>query len=331
MSHQSTVDQLSCIYQRIRPYIQVTPLLEVESLSQLTGGRVLLKAESLQKTGAFKFRGALYRLMMLSESEKKQGVIAYSSGNFAKGLASAGRLLDITVHLVMPHDAPKNKIASARAQGARITLCDSHTPSREEAASNLAAQIAHKSGKLLLHPFDDTILIQGQASVAIELKQQLIDSGWSCQQILCPVGGGSLVAGTSMVFPPSVQIRAIEAQGYAGMKQSLEQKTLSRAEGGSPCDCDALQALQPGQSNWETVRKKRVIGSEVHPSAVKQAMQLAYQELKLVLEPSGAIALGSVIQNPELYQHQAIVAIATGGNVDTETFTSFCLQPNSPN
>ena len=322
-----SIRELHRIYQQIKPYIRVTPLMEVESLSTLIMGRVWIKPESLQKTGAFKFRGALYRLMMLTEDEKKQGVTAYSSGNFARGLATAGRLLNISVNLVMPHDAPANKIASARAQGANVTLCDSSTPSREEAASQMATEIARQNQQVLLHPFDDLPLIKGQASVAVELKQQLLEKNIPCQQILCPVGGGSLVAGTSMVFHQSVQITAVEPEGYGGMMLSLSKQTPSRATGNSNSTCDALQALEPGRVNLTIALDNKVTGLTVSSDAVRQAMKLAFNELKLVLEPSGAIALGAVIEHPELFREKHLVVIATGGNVDQQTFVSALNHP----
>ena len=296
------IRELNSIYQQIKPFIRVTPLIEVERLSDLTMGRVWIKPESLQKTGAFKFRGALYRLMMLTEEQKKQGVTAYSSGNFALGLATAGKLLSISVNLVMPHDAPANKITRARSQGARVTLCEHNIPSREEAASLLAAEIAEKNQQILLHPFDDLHLIKGQASVAVELKQQLLAANLHCQQILCPVGGGSLVAGTSMVFHTSTQVIAVEPEGYAGMMLSLANQHRTRAKGNTLSGCDALQALEPGKVNFEIACNHGVTGLTVSAPAVQKAIHLAFHELKLVLEPSGAIALAAVMEHSELFR-----------------------------
>ncbi|OED43479.1 hypothetical protein ACH42_10130 [Endozoicomonas sp. (ex Bugula neritina AB1)] len=319
---EPSIQELDSIYQLIKPHTRVTPLIKVESLSELIEGKVWIKPESLQKTGAFKFRGALYRLMTLSKEAKKQGVTAYSSGNFARGLATAGKLLNISVNLVMPHDAPENKIISARQQGATVTLCSSQTPSREEAASLMAAKIAKEQQQTLLHPFDDLTLIKGQASVAVELKQQLSEAEIQCQQILCPVGGGSLVAGTSMVFKNNTQITAVEAEGYAGMQLSLAHQLQSRAKGDALCECDALQALEPGKENLDIALRNRVNSLVVSAPAVRQAMKLAFDELKLVLEPSGAISLAAIIEKPELFRHTTLTVIATGGNVDHGTFAS---------
>lgn len=311
---------LEDIYRQLQPHTVVTPLLEIEILSQLTGGRVLVKPESLQKTGAFKFRGALYRLKHLNKEQQKQGVTAYSSGNFAQGLAAAGKLLGIPVTLVMPHDAPANKIHNAARYGANVKLCHDNLPSREEAASQMATELAQSRQQLLLHPFDDPLIIYGQASVAIELEHQLKEHSIHCQQVLCPVGGGSLVAGASLVFESPVQVVAVEASGYEGMNLSLIKGELCRAAGDKASDCDALQALQPGDANLEIVLKTGITGRVVSEEYIYKAIQLAYQELKLVFEPSGAIALAAIMENPDAFQQQTVVAIATGGNIDKDKF-----------
>ena len=315
-----TKAELEGIYQQLKPHTVTTPLIELENLGKLTGGRVLVKPESLQKTGAFKFRGALYRLSNLSKEQQKQGVTAYSSGNFALGLAAAGRLLEIPVTLVMPHDAPANKVHNAAYYGANVKLCHDQQPSREEAASNMAKEIAEQRQQLLLHPFDDELIIQGQASVAVELAEQLKEADIRCHQILCPAGGGSLVAGASLVFKPPVQVVAIEPLGYQGMNLSLMKGERCRAAGDHPSDCDALQALEPGRANLDIVLKTGVTGRVVSAQYIPKAVQLAWQELKLVLEPSGAIALAAIMENPDAFRQQTVIAIATGGNVDKEKF-----------
>ena len=322
LSSEPLLDELKRIYQNIRPHIRITPILELDRLSQLIQGRVFVKAECLQKTGAFKFRGALHRLMSLSTSEKQQGVAAYSSGNFASGLATAGRLLGIKVNLVMPHDAPNNKIKSARDQGAVVILCKSNTPSREEAASNMASELADKNQQVLLHPFDDLQLIKGQASLAIELEEQLRVANVNVHDILCPVGGGSLLAGTSMVLHKRINITAVEPKGFAGMTLSLTKGEKTRDKGDQPCDCDALQALEPGNANLKIVQNKGHTGLTVSPQKIREAMNIAFHDLDLVLEPSGAIALAAVLEHPHQFKGKNLVAIATGGNVDHSIFTT---------
>lgn len=312
--------QLLEVFEYLIPHVRTTPLMESDRLGKLIDGEVLIKPESLQKTGAFKFRGAFYRLGTLNNQHKKQGVIAYSSGNFAQGLATAGNLLNIPVTLVMPCDAPRNKINNAKRQNARVILCQKNQPSREEAASQLARELAFQNQQLLLHPFDDPLIIAGQASVALELEQQLQKAQYSASHILCPVGGGSLVAGSSLVFNSDSQVWAVEAEGYQGMHLSLTAGKKCRASGNIPSTCDALQALEPGKANLEVVLRTGVKSLVVSDDYVKDALKLAFEELKLVLEPSGAIALAAILQHPYQFRGKTIVAIATGGNVDRGTF-----------
>ena len=318
-----TPDILKEVYQQQQPYTRVTPLLLSESLSKRIHGEVLVKAESLQKTGAFKFRGAIYRLLSLTPELRQRGVTAYSSGNFARGLAAAGQILKIKVTLVMPADAPENKISNARKLGAHIVLCQQMEPSREEAAQKLSEEIAAQNGSVLLHPFDDPEIIKGQSAVGIELMQQLQEKQTLCQSLLCPVGGGSLVAGCSLLFDTfntGTQVYGVEPEGYAGMNQSLMVNQLSRAPGKNLSHCDALLSRSPGKANFEVVRQTRVKGLQVSEHFVVEAIQMAFEELKLVLEPSGAIALGALLQNPDAFRGQTVVVIATGGNVDRTLF-----------
>ena len=316
---------LDSIYALIKPYVRETPLLESPTLSQLISGQVLIKPESLQITGAFKFRGALYRLMQLTKQERKQGVAAYSSGNFARGLAHAGTILSTPVHLVMPHDAPINKIENARKLGASVFLCKDNYPSREEAASAMAADLAKRNRYVLLHPFDDPVLVRGQATVGVELQHQLDERGDYCDALLCPSGGGSLVAGCSLSFSPAINgttIYAIESEGYNGMELSLKNKKIIRATGGQGSECDALLALTPGRATFAIAGITGVEGLTVSDHYVKKALRLAFDELHLVLEPSGAIAIAAILAFPDLFQGKQLVVIASGGNIDVEKYRS---------
>ncbi len=321
-SHQ----ELNEIYNQLEPYTRVTPLLLSETLGQMIAGQVWVKPENLQITGAFKFRGALFRLMQLSEKERKQGVAAYSSGNFARGLAQAGKLLNIPVHLVMPFDAPVNKIESAKKLKAEVTLCHDTNPSREEAASRMAATIARKGHYILLHPFDDPLIIKGQASVAVELQRQLLVGQQPCDCLLCPSGGGSLVAGSSLIFSPkttATQVYAVEVDGYDGMGRSLTQGKRARAPGNAPSQCDALLAPAPGIATFTVAQETSVKGLSVDESFIQEAMILAFEELKLVLEPSGAITIAAILQHPDLFHKKNVAIITSGGNIDRKDFSCF--------
>ena len=313
--------ELHSAFEQIRRFVRSTPLLKSDALSQLINGEVWVKAESLQITGAFKFRGALYRLLNLDESEKKQGVIAYSSGNFAAGLAAAAHLLDVPATLVMPHDAPYAKVHNARKYGARVILCKHMTPSREEAASTMARTMAQSDGLTLLHPFDDRQLIIGQASVALDLLEQLQSIEQSCDHVLCPTGGGSLVAGTRLAMPEASHVWAIEIKGYQGMNLSIERGARTRAKGDCQSDCDALMALEPGFENLSIIARSEVQGMVVPDSAVHQAILLAFQDLNLVLEPSGAVGIAALLEQPRRFAGQSVVVIASGGNINAEKYS----------
>ena len=315
-------DVLTGAFDQIRKYVRTTPLLRSDHLSQLIHGEVLVKAESLQVTGAFKYRGALYRLLNLTNTQKKQGVVAYSSGNFAAGLAAAGQLLGIPVQLVMPHDAPVNKIRNAENYQAKVVLCHHCQPSREEAASNMAKSIAQLSGAALLHPFDDPEIIIGQASVALEMLEQLASLQKRCDHLLCPVGGGSLVAGSGLALSDRSQVWAVEAEGYQGMTLSLQRGRRCRAAGNRPCDCDALMAVEPGVANLAVTMQTGVKGITVNTKQVHNAVRLAFSELHLVLEPSGAVGLAAIMKSPEPFLGKTVVIIASGGNVDREKYAS---------
>ena len=185
----------------------------------------------------------------------------------------------------------------------------------------MAQQLSQQQGFTLLHPFDDPILIQGQSAVAVELLEQLNHLNQKCDSLLCPVGGGSLVAGSSLIFSPKqtdTQVYGIEIEGFDGMRISLEEGHLSRAKGLLPSQCDALQALSPGDNNYSIARRTAVKGLTVSERFISQAVKLASQELKLVLEPSGAISIAALLQYPEYFKGQDITVIATGGNIDME-------------
>ena len=316
------------IYQKITPSIQVTPLLESFYLSQIIDGKVFIKPESLQKTGSFKFRGALHRLMSLTVSESERGVVAYSSGNFAVGLAAAGQQLGVKVTLVIPDDAPKNKINQAIRYGATIIPCTSKVPSREEAAHHLAVQLSHDRNYVLLHPFNDSTLMHGQATVALELWQQAQEKNISINSVLCPTGGGSLVTGCALFFSSSDALKsqqvisyAIEPEQYNGMGISLANEKIFRAPGSKQnCLCDALMALSPGDTLFPTIVQCKAQGISVSKQYIIEAMKLAFNELKLILEPSGAIAIAAILQYPDKFTNQIVVSIASGGNIDAQHY-----------
>jgi threonine dehydratase len=315
---------LAAAYAVTRRATQRTPLIESESLATACGARrAFVKAENLQTTGSFKIRGAYWRLWSLSAAERARGVVAFSSGNFAQGLAAAGRALGVPVTIVMPIDAPATKRMATEGYGARVILSDHGQRPREEVASELARSLAAEHGLVLLHPFDDPLIVAGQAGAGLETLEQLAEVGASGDVVACPVGGGGLLGGVALALRlanPETAIWAVEPEGYNGMGLSLASGEKQRVPGATPTISDALQATSPGDAPLAAARAAVVRGVVVADAAVARAMRFAFDRLKLVLEPSGAVALAAVLERAIPAEGQTVVVFATGGNVAVDRF-----------
>ena len=303
-------------------------MLESVALAEACGAaRVFVKAESLQKAGSFKIRGATWRLANLSAGEKSRGVIAYSSGNFAQGLAAAGKAAGVAVTIVMPIDAPAMKRRATEGFGARVVLSDHGDRPREEAASALARDMAAAEGLVLLHPFDDPLIVAGQAGVALEALEQLaeIDAGLAAgvDLVACPVGGGGLIGGVSLAIRaarPDAQVFAVEPVGYNGMGASLARGSALRVAPGVHTICDALQATQPGAAPFAAAAAAKVAGVVVSDASVRAALRFSFERLKLVLEPSGAVAIAALLARLLPAKGRDVLVIASGGNIALADF-----------
>lgn len=324
--HVPDLAELEQAYAFTRGASVETPLLEAGALASLTGAaRVLVKPESLQRTGSFKFRGAYWRVSRLSAEEKSRGVVAYSSGNFAQGLAAAARMAGVSCVIVMPEDAPEAKRKGAEAQGARIVLSRHGDKPREEAASALARQIAAGESRALLHPFDDAAIVAGQGGAGLEAIDQMTRLGLPAPDIAyCCVGGGGLIGGVSLAFHyrrPMTKVVAVEPEGYDGMGRSLDAAAITRVTGGGKTICDALQATQPGEAPFAAARRAGIGHVAVSDASVRRAMVLAFENLKLVLEPSGAVAIAALLDAGEAVEGRNVLCYATGGNIAIADFT----------
>ncbi len=328
--HNSTVHvpdlaELRAAYSLTRTASVETPLIEAEALAALTGAaKVFVKAESLQRTGSFKFRGACWRVAQLSDEEKRRGVIAYSSGNFAQGLAAAARLAGVPCTIVMPDDAPPAKRAGAEGHGATIVASHHGDKPREEVASALAREIAAREGRALLHPFDDAAIVAGQAGAGLEAIEQYARLGLPNPDIAyCCVGGGGLIGGVALAFhylSPETRVIAVEPKGYDGMGRSLANAAITRVAAGGKTICDALQATAPGAAPFAAARRANIGHVAVDDASVRKAMRLAFETLKLVLEPSGAVAIAALMQEGGKLKGKSVLAYATGGNIALEDF-----------
>lgn len=324
--HIPELPELRTAFEFTRKASVETPLIEADALARASGaGRVLVKAESLQRTGSFKFRGAYWRVSQLSEIEKKRGVVAYSSGNFAQGLAAAARLSGVSAKIVMPQDAPEAKRRGAETLGAEVVLSHHGERPREEAASALARQIAADEGRVLLHPFDDAIIVAGQAGAGLEAIEQMQRLDIPMPDLAyCCVGGGGLIGGVSLAFHyvcPQVKVIAVEPEGYDGMGLSLDNAKITRVASGKATICDALQATQPGEAPFAAARRAGIGHVSVSDASVRRAMKLAFETLKLVLEPSGAVAIAALLEGGDAVRGKSVLVYATGGNIAFDDFS----------
>ncbi|AMX99561.1 serine/threonine dehydratase [Mesorhizobium ciceri biovar biserrulae] len=319
-----SLDHLKQAYAVTSRATQITPLLESTALARETGAaRVFIKPESLQWAGSFKVRGAYWRLKQLSVDEAKKGVVAYSSGNFAQGLAAAGQALGIPVTIVMPIDAPAAKRDATAGYGARVVLTDHGERAREEVAAAKAREIAETEGLALLHPFDDPEIVAGQAGAGLEALDQLEAKGASADLLFCSVGGGGLIGGVSLAFhylSPATEIIGVEPEGFNGMGSSLAHGAIETMPIGPKSICDGLMSRRPGDAPFAAVKTAGVHGITVDDQSVRRAMRIAFERMKLVLEPSGAASIAALLGGKVDVKDKTVLVVATGGNVSLADF-----------
>jgi threonine dehydratase len=323
MSDQSpTFADVAAAAGRLAGVARLTPLLESEALNALVGGRLLLKAEPLQHTGSFKFRGA-YNAISQSTTP---AVVAYSSGNHAQGVARAARLLGRQATIVMPADAPAIKIENTRADGAEVRLYDRQRESREA----IGAAISAEAGAALVRPYDDPHIIAGQGTVGLELAEQARAVGAIPDAALIPCGGGGLIAGCSLALTelcPDIEIFAVEPADFDDTGRSLAAGTrLSNLAGGRSI-CDALLAPCPGELTFALNRHLLAGGLVASDAAVTRAIGFAFRHLKLVVEPGGAVGLAALLGGAFDARGRTVAIVLSGGNVDPAAFAQALGQP----
>lgn len=297
----------------------VTPVLESPLLNEVTGGRILFKAECLQRTGSFKFRGAWNFISQLGPEAERGGVVAYSSGNHAQGVAAAAKLRGLPALIVMPKDTPDIKRANTRAYGAEIVTYDRATESRE----TIAAEIARERGAVIVPPYEHCHIIAGQGTVGLELAEQAAARGLSLDRVLVPVSGGGLTAGIALAMAavsPSTKVSCVEPEGFDDHRRSLAAGERQRNPDAAGSICDALMAQEPGELTFAINRRLVGEGFVVSEQEVKKAMREAFSHLKLVIEPGGAVALAAVLAGGMATRGQTIGVVLSGGNVDAQLF-----------
>jgi threonine dehydratase len=296
-----------------------TPLLEVPALNERIGGRVLVKAETLQRTGSFKFRGAYNKISQIPEAARPRGVVAYSSGNHAQGVAAAAALLGVPATIVMPADAPAIKIENTRAFGAEVVIYDRDTESREAVAEALSAE----REATLVRPFDDPDIIAGQGTCGLEIAQQAQALGARLDAALVCCGGGGLTAGTAtalVALSPETKVYSVEPEAFDDTARSLAAGRRVGNELGAGSFCDALLAPMPGELTFAINNRLLAGGLAVSDQEVADAMIFAFRVLKLVVEPGGAVALAALLAGRYEARGLTVAITLSGGNVDSDTF-----------
>jgi threonine dehydratase len=303
----------------LAPYAVRTPLLRSPSLDALTGGTVFLKPEVLQRTGSFKFRGAFNKLSSIPQAARAGGVVAFSSGNHAQGVAAAAQILGMQATIVMPADSPLSKRERTKGYGAEIVLYDRYTEDREA----IAGAIASERGATLVKPYDDPFVMAGQGTVGREIAEDLAVLGVVPDIVVAPASGGGLIAGIATAvkarFPDTSMIVA-EPEGFDDHARSLRAGVREAHSNDRKTLCDALMALIPGELTFAV--NSRLLSSAVSASdaEVAAAMAFAFRDLKLVVEPGGAVALASLMSGKFEAHGKAVVIVLSGGNVDADLY-----------
>jgi len=292
--------------QRIAGLVEKTPLIE----TRISGHTVWLKCECLQTGHAFKLRGATNRLLQLSEEERKRGVVAFSSGNHAQGVAIAAKRLGIRAIIVMPADAPAVKVDATRGQGAEIIFYDRRTESREA----IAQKLADETGATIVPSFDDPAIVAGQGTVGLEILEQMPISP---RRIVVPCGGGGLASGIALVCPDAEMV-IVEPEGWDDMRRSLELGEIVAVAADAPASlCDALLTPRVSPITFEILRERSAEALVVDDSEVKEAVRFAWREHELVVEPGGAVALAALLAG-KVEPMEGTIAVVSGGNIDPE-------------
>lgn len=302
-----------------------TALLEAPLLNEMLGLRVLFKPECLQVTGSFKLRGAYTKLSRLDPDVRAKGVVAFSSGNHAQGVAYAARSFGVKATIIMPDDAPVMKIENTRTYGAEVILYDRFGESREA----IGDRVSKDTGATLVRPYDDYDIMSGQGTVGLEIACQLKERDMVADALICPVGGGGLMAGISVAMTedmPETRLYCAEPDRFDDTVRSLAVGEILSNEPGLMSICDAIVTPAPGQLTFPVNKAALTGGFSVSDDDVMGAMRLLFDHLKLVVEPGATVGLAALVRERQHFSGQTVVVVLSGGNVDLDAFLSFCQQ-----
>ncbi|WP_417463470.1 threonine ammonia-lyase [Kordiimonas sp.] len=317
MSLAINIEDIQSAAEQIKGAAVRTPLIEHPALNELVGGRVFIKPENLQVIGAFKFRGAYNRLSRLSEAERAKGVVAFSSGNHAQGVAKAAQMLGIKATIVMPNDAPKLKLANTRSYGAEVVLYDRYNEDREE----VAKRVVGDSGATVVPPYNDPYIMAGQGTVGLEVAQDLEQMGLKPDQALVNCGGGGLASGTFVALKhhfPAMDGYVVEPQAFDDVCRSLNTGSIQTVDFGARSVCDALLTPSAGELTFPILQSNAIKGLTVSDDEALDAVRYAAITLKMVVEPGGAAALAALMNGRVAAKGRTTVIVLSGGNIEPE-------------
>ena len=300
---------------RLKGHVVRTPLLSSPFLDEIAGRRVLVKPECLQPTGSFKLRGGWSALSALPPEARARGVIAFSSGNHAQGVAYAARAMGAPCVILMPSDAPRVKIDNTRALGAEVVLYDRATGDRDA----IGAALAEERGLTLVKPFDEPLVIAGQGTTGLEIAEDAAAAGVAAADVLVPCGGGGLTSGIALALEaraPGLRARTVEPEGFDDVARSLASGKIERNARMTGSICDAIVTPSPGQITFPILSRLCGPGIAVSEDEAMAAMAAAFNRLHIVLEPGGAVALAAALFRPEAVAGPAVTVVDSGGNVD---------------
>ncbi|NVJ69542.1 MAG: threonine/serine dehydratase [Alphaproteobacteria bacterium] len=315
MSYAISYQDILSAADQIKGVAVQTPLLENPALNELVGGRVFIKPENLQRVGAFKFRGAYNRLSRLSEDEKARGVVAFSSGNHAQGVAHAAQILGIKATIVMPKDAPELKLANTRGYGAEVVLYDRYNEDREAVANRVVSD----SGATVVPPYNDPYIIAGQGTVGLEIAQDLQAMGIVPDQALINCGGGGLCSGAYLALYenfPDLDGYTVEPEAFDDVKRSLESGKIEGVDFGARSVCDALLTPSAGDLTFPIMHGLELKGLVISDDEALDAVAYAAIKLKLVGEPGGVASLAALLSGKVKAKGKTTVIVISGGNIE---------------
>jgi threonine dehydratase len=311
--------------ERLRGRVRVTPMLSSPFMDRIAGRTVCVKAECLQHTGSFKYRGALSALTAMTPEARRRGVIAYSSGNHAQGVARAAAEHGAPCVIVMPADAPAIKIANTRAMGAEVVLYNREIEDRDA----IGRRLAEDRALTLVKPFDDPQVIAGQGTCGIEIADQAAGTGVGRADVLVCCGGGGLSSGIAVALAdlaPGLRVRTVEPEGFDDVARSLAAGRVVRNAASSGSVCDAILTPAPGETTFPILSRLCGPGIAVTDDEAMRAMAIAFARLKIVLEPGGAVSLAAALFHGEKFEGDSVICVATGGNVDTAVLNAALIR-----